>query len=61
MIHTAIEARQIPIAAPKEVTLRPIFVFIRDLCHHLNRYMDMVQKVHIPEENNRQRSDRRPY
>jgi hypothetical protein len=61
MIHTATETRRIPIAAPKEITCRPAFVFIRDLCHHLNRYMDAVQKVHVPEENYRQRYDEHSY
>ncbi len=61
MIRTATEAHLIPIAAPKEITFRPAFIFIRDLCHHLNRYMDAVQKVHLPEENNRQRSNERSY
>lgn len=60
MIRTATEARHLPVAKPK-VSFRPAFVFIRDLCHDLNRYMDAAHKVHVPEENNLRRSDGRHY
>jgi len=60
MTRTAIEVRYVPVAKPK-VSFHPAFVFIRDLCHHLNRYVDAAHKVHLPEENNLRRSDGRPY
>ena len=59
MIRTATEAPYIPVAKPK-VSFRPALVFVRDLCHHLNRYLDAAHKVHVPEENNLRRSDERP-